>query len=104
MNTHIHVLEAYTALYKVWKDNGLRKRLAKKKKVIDLITTKLYNPQTHHLISYCDSNWNNLDDIDSYGHDIETSWLLTEAAETLGNPEVIGKCRKVALELYRALP
>lgn len=99
MNTHIHVLEAYTALYKVWKDNGLRKRLAK---VIDLITTKLYNPQTHHLISYCDSNWNNLDDIDSYGHDIETSWLLTEAAETLGNPEVIGKCRKVALELADA--
>lgn len=49
MNTHIHVLEAYTALYKVWKDNSLCKRLAK---VIDLITTRLYNPQTHHLISY----------------------------------------------------
>ena len=49
MNTHIHVLEAYTALYKVWKDNSLRERLTK---VIDLITTKLYNPTTHHLISY----------------------------------------------------
>lgn len=99
MNTHIHVLEAYTALYKVWKDNGLRERLTK---VIDLIITKLYNPQTHHLILYCDSNWNNLDDIDSYGHDIETSWLLTEAAEALGDPEVIGRCRKVALELADA--
>ena len=99
MNTHIHVLEAYTALYKVWKDNSLCKRLAK---VIDLITTRLYNPQTHHLISYCDLNWNNLDDIDSYGHDIETSWLLTEAAEALGDPEVIGRCRKVALELADA--
>ena len=99
MNTHIHVLEAYTALYKVWKDDGLRERLAK---VINLITTKLYNSQTHHLILYCDSNWNNLDDIDSYGHDIETSWLLTEAAEALGDPEVIGKCRKVALELADA--
>ena len=36
------------------------------------------------------------------GHDIETSWLLTEAAEALGDPEVIGRCRKVALELADA--
>ncbi len=96
MNTHIHILEAYTALYKVWRDSGLRERLAK---VIELLTTKLYNSQTHHLILFCDSEWNSLEDIDSYGHDIETSWLLTEAAEALGNPQVFENCKKVALEL-----
>ncbi len=99
MNTHIHVLEAYTLLYKVWRDSTLRQRLAK---VIDLLTTKLYNPQTHHLILFCDSDWKNLDDIDSYGHDIETSWLLTEAAEALGDASVIDKCRKISLELVDA--
>ncbi|MCD8182216.1 MAG: AGE family epimerase/isomerase [Bacteroides sp.] len=96
MNTHIHVLEAYTLLYKVWRDAGLRERLAK---IIDLLTTKLYDAQTHHLILYCDSDWKNLDDIDSYGHDIETAWLLTEAAEALGDPAVFEKCKKISLDL-----
>ncbi|MEL5893627.1 AGE family epimerase/isomerase [Bacteroides sp. GD17] len=96
MNTHIHVLEAYTLLYKVWRDTGLRQRLAK---IIDLLTTKLYDSKTHHLILYCDSNWKNLDDIDSYGHDIETAWLLTEAAEALGDPAVFEKCKKISLDL-----
>lgn len=99
MNTHIHVLEAYSALYKVWKDDGLRQRLVK---VIDLLTTKLYNPQTHHLILFCDSEWKNLDDIDSYGHDIETSWLLTEAAEALGDSAIIGRCKTISLQLADA--
>lgn len=96
MNTHIHVLEAYTSLYRVWRDSGLRERLAK---LIEIVSGKFYNPQTHHLILYCDSNWNNLNDIDSYGHDIETSWLLTEAAEVLGDDQVFEQCKKVALEL-----
>lgn len=96
MNTHIHVLEAYTALYKVWRDSGLRERL---EKLIDILTTHLYNAQTHHLILYCDSDWNSLNDIDSYGHDIETSWLLMEAAEALEDPQIFERCKKVALEL-----
>lgn len=99
MNTHIHVLEAYTALYKVWRDSDLRQRLAK---VIDMVSTNLYNPRTHHLILYCDSDWKNLDDIDSYGHDIETSWLLMEAAEALNDPEILERCKKISLELVDA--
>lgn len=99
MNTHIHVLEAYTALYKVWRNSDLRQRLAK---VIDMVSTNLYNPRTHHLILYCDSDWKNLDDIDSYGHDIETSWLLMEAAEALNDPEILERCKKISLELVDA--
>ena len=99
MNTHIHVLEAYTALYKVWRDCDLRQRLAK---VIDMVSVNLYNPRTHHLILYCDSDWKNLDDIDSYGHDIETSWLLMEAAEALNDPEILERCKKISLELVDA--
>lgn len=63
------------------------------------MTTYLYDSHTHHLIPSCDSNWNNLDDIDSYGHDIEASWLLIEAAKTLGDPQVFDKSKEIALEL-----
>ena len=77
----------------------MRQRLAK---VIDMVSTHFYNPRTHHLILYCDSDWNNLDDIDSYGHDIETSWLLMEAAEALGDPQILERCKKVSLELADA--
>lgn len=96
MNTHIHVLEAYTSLYRVWKDKGLEERLTR---IIGLLTTHLYNPQTHHLILYCNSDWENLDDIDSYGHDIETSWLLTEAAEVLGNEDIYARCKQIAIDM-----
>lgn len=99
MNTHIHVLEAYTSLYRVWRDSGLRDRLAK---IITLLTDKFYNPRTHHLILYFDNDWNSLNDIDSYGHDIETSWLLTEAAEVLGDPVLMEKAKQVALGLADA--
>lgn len=97
--THIHVLEAYTSLYKVWRDSGLRGRLGK---LVDILTTYLYDSHTHHLVPSCDSEWNSLDDIDPYGHDIEASWLLMEAAKALGDPQVFDKCKEVALGLVDA--
>lgn len=96
MNTHIHVLEAYASLYRVWRDAELGNRL---KKLIELLTTKLYDAQRNHLIIYCDNEWNNLSDIDSYGHDIETSWLLSEAAHVLGDKEIIEKINKIAVDM-----
>ena len=96
MNTHIHVLEAYTSLYRVWKNDALKDRL---ESLINLLTTKLYDSNRKHLIIYCDNNWNNLADIDSYGHDIETSWLLSEAAEVLGKEKVIEKVNKIAVDM-----
>lgn len=99
MNTHIHVLEAYTSLYRVWKDEGLRNRLVK---LIGILTHQLYNVRTHHLILYADDHWKNLNDIDSYGHDIETGWLLTEAADVLGDKTITRHCHKVAIELTDA--
>ncbi len=96
MNTHIHLLEAYTSLYRVWKDDSLKSRLAD---LIQLVSEKLYNSNTHHLILYCDTNWKCMGDFDSYGHDIETSWLLCEAAGVLGDKAVIEKINKVAVDM-----
>ena len=96
MNTHIHVLEAYTSLYRVWKDKGLRGRLAA---LIHIVTEKIYNPSTRHLKLYFNTEWESLEDIDSYGHDIETSWLLSEAAEVLGDKELKKKVDKIAVDM-----
>ncbi len=99
MNTHIHVMEAYTNLYRVWPDAGLRENLLE---LLDIFQTKLYNPQTKHLILFCDDNWNTLGNADSYGHDIEASWLMCECAEVLGDEELKNTVNKQAVEMVDA--
>lgn len=85
MNTHLHILEAYTALYRVWKDPLLA---AKLENLILLFTDRITDPETGHLILFFDDDWISRDRTVSYGHDIEASWLLTEAAAVLGDPAV----------------
>ena len=94
MNTHIHVMEAYTMLFRVWHDNGLKARI---EELLDIIQGKLYSRERHHLIRYTDNDWNPIGFADTYGHDIETSWLMTEAAVTIGNPKYIESTRKQAV-------
>lgn len=96
MNTHIHVLEAYTNLYQVWKDEGLRKQLTD---LMNVLIENIYNPKTHHLMLYFNDQWESLEDIDSYGHDIETSWLFMETATTLGDAELINKTNEIAIQI-----
>lgn len=96
MNTHIHVMEAYTTLYQVWPDEELRACIVE---LLDILQSKLYNPATKHLILYCDDDWKSLEEVDSFGHDIETSWLLCEAAQAIGDPEILARIRKQAVEM-----
>ena len=86
MNTHLHILEPYTALYRVWKDEGLRERL---ENLIRLFTEKIMSPETGHLRLFFDENWVSSHDIISYGHDIEASWLIHEAASVLEDPALM---------------
>ncbi len=96
MNTHIHLLEAYTTLYLVWQDAELRANLLE---LIDILQTRLYSPDTKHLILFCNNDWLPIGQVDSYGHDIETSWLLTEAAEALGDEQMLKNIRKQSVEM-----
>ena len=98
MNTHIHVLEAYTTLYQAWPDEGLRDNL---RELLGILQTKLYSPRTNHLILYCDDNWNPIGEIDSYGHDIETSWLMSEAAAVVGDPVLKKQVDEQAVKMAR---
>ena len=99
MNSHIHLLEAYTLLYRVWPDATLRSSLLE---LIEILESKLYNPKTGHLILYCDDDWNVLEPVDSYGHDIETAWLLCEAAQATGDTSIIKRIKKQALHMTDA--
>ncbi|ODU61843.1 MAG: N-acyl-D-glucosamine 2-epimerase [Paludibacter sp. SCN 51-9] len=88
MNTHLHILEAYTNLFRVWKDDVLRKQLHN---LIELFLSNILNQQTHHLSLFFDEEWNRKSQRISYGHDIEAAWLLVEAAEVLGDKALLRK-------------
>lgn len=93
MNTHLHILEAYTNLYTVWKDDKLKNSL---KNLIVLFLEKFVD-QRGHLVLFFDNDWNRIEDFCSFGHDIEFTWLLTEAAEVLDDSELIERTRKTAV-------
>lgn len=86
MNTHLHILEPYTNLYRVWKDERLKKQL---RNLIELFIEKILDAETGHLNLFFDDDWNNKYRIVSYGHDIEASWLLHEAALVLGDEALL---------------
>lgn len=77
-----HIMEPYTNLLRVWNDEELAERLHT---LLHIFTKKLFNTETHHLGLFFDDAWKPLDKgIESYGHDIEASWLMDEAAAVLG--------------------
>lgn len=96
MNNNLHVLEALTNLYRVWRDPGLREML---KRQIDVESHKVLDQTTWHENLYLSMDWVNQMHIDSYGHDIEFSWLLAEAAEVLGDEEIIADTRRIAVKM-----
>ena len=100
MNTHLHVLEAYTNLARVWDDKIIREKLAN---LIGVTIKHIVNPGTYHFDMFFDRQWNSKVNRLSYGHDIEGSWLLYEAAEELGIPAVLEQARDVSLKMASAV-
>ena len=96
MNTHLHVLEAYTLLYKMWPDKELKEQL---NKLFNVFLEKIIDQETGHQKLFLTMDWTNLEHIDSYGHDMELSWLLVEAAEVLNDKVLIDRAEKIALKL-----
>lgn len=88
MNTLLHVMEAYTELYRVGKKEAVAKCLCY---MLDLVADKVYNPVLGRQEVFFDKYWNTLIDLYSYGHDIETAWLVDRALEILGKPEYTAK-------------
>lgn len=99
MNTHLHVLEAYTNLYRVWKPEGLK---AKLKELIEVHLDKIIDAQTDHFLLFFDDEWHSKAPHVSYGHDIEGSWLLWEAAEVLGDESLLPRVKEAAVRMAKA--
>jgi len=96
MNTHLHILEAYTNLYRIYKDEKLHKAL---KNLIYVTTEKIINKDKGYFDLFFAADWTHQSTNNSYGHDIEGSWLLWEAAEVLGDADTIEYCRPICIKM-----
>ena len=96
MNTLLHVFEAYTELYRVSKDADVKKRL---EWILDTIADKIYNPKLHRQEVFFDREMNSILDLHSYGHDIETAWLIRRGTDILGEKSYEDKMLPIILDL-----
>ena len=99
MNTHLHIMEAYTNLYRIWPDKQVADRL---KNLVEIFLDKIIDKKTSHLKCFLDKNWNSTSTIDSYGHDIESSWLLYEAANLIGDSALLTRVRETSIKIADA--
>ena len=115
-NTHLHIIEPYTNLLRAVRefsvntsvsDISLTSRLlpltSSLKNLITIFTEKILNPETHHLDLFFEMDWTRgAGHLESYGHDIECSWLLHEAALVLGDKAVLAKVEPIVREVAKA--
>jgi mannobiose 2-epimerase len=100
MNTHLHLLEAYTNLFRVLADETIKKRILH---ILDLFIKHILNSGNTHFLLFFDADWKSQSSTVSYGHDIEGSWLLYEAAEAIGNDDVLKMVRPLSIKMAYAV-
>jgi len=96
MNTHLHLLEAYTNLYRVWPDEELKNSLYA---IVDIFWDHILNQETFHQELYFENDWKVHGRFDSYGHDIEFSWLFDEAGKVLGDPDLLKRIQQASVKI-----
>ncbi|MFD2934642.1 AGE family epimerase/isomerase [Spirosoma flavum] len=104
MNTHLHILEAFTCLYRVWPDKSVSDQM---RGMLRMFQEYIIDPKTYRMNLFMDNDWKIRRTAISYGHDIEASWLLPEAADVLAarNPSdkpLQKTIRDVGLKMARA--
>lgn len=96
MNSVLHLIEAYTELYRADKSERVAAAL---KKQLSIVENKIYDYDNNALRVFFDGKFDVIGDIHSYGHDIEASWLTDRAVETLGDEELIKKFNALDIRL-----
>lgn len=99
MNTHLHILEPYANLFRVWKDGQLEARL---RNLIRLFIDRIMDVDTHHLQLFFDDDWESQYHTISYGHDIEASWLLHEATMVLDDKKLLVEIEPYIIDIAEA--
>lgn len=92
MNTLLHVFEAYTELYRVTKDEQVAKKLYL---IMDVFEKQVFNEELRRQEVFFDKNMNSILDLHSYGHDIETAWLIDRGCEVLNDAELTKRMRRI---------
>lgn len=97
MNTHLHIIEPYTNLLRVWRTDELLESVCG---LLDTFERHIIDSQSGHLRLFFDDRWQSQSDMVSYGHDIEAAWLLVEAATVVGDETLVeyfgGIARRIA--------
>ena len=127
-NTHLHIIEPYTNLLRCLKELHAKEScnyvpvlgsvlpvgvtvpvelLARVegsvRNLIEIFTDYILNPETHHLDLFFEMDWTRgAGRLESYGHDIECSWLMHEAALVLGDQKVLDKVEKIIVQVAKA--
>lgn len=96
MNTHLHIIEPYANLYRVWPDAILKEKI---KGLINIFLDKIIDSKTFHFNLFFDMDWSVKSNLVSYGHDIEGAWLLCEAAEVIDDEELLEKVYDIAIKM-----
>jgi len=99
MNTHLHLLEAFANLYRIWKDRSLEHRIVE---IIRIFLDHIVDSKSGHLILFFDEAWNPKSNIISYGHDIEAAWLIQEAAALIGDDSLLDEVNTRSVQIAQA--
>ena len=99
MNTHLHVLEAFSNFYSIWPEPNLKEAILE---LVNIFLKKIISKKNSHLVLFFDQEWNERSEIISYGHDIEAAWLIQEAAEKLGDADLLYRVKNSSIELAKA--
>ncbi|MGZ3873477.1 MAG: AGE family epimerase/isomerase [Mucilaginibacter sp.] len=98
-NTHLHILEGYTNLYRIWPDKALGEHI---NILLNNFFDHFIDKESHHLLLFFDENWNRRSGLLSYGHDIEATWLLLDAAEVTGDRMMAQRVKQITMPMADA--
>lgn len=96
MNTLLHVIEAYTELFRVGGEKKVKESL---RTALELCLSRVYDPRLGALYVFFNKRGHNIAEIHSYGHDIEAAWLLDRACEGLQDEELTKRISDMSLHL-----
>lgn len=96
MNTLLHVFEGYSGLYQATRDPRIEERI---REMMDIFVSKIYNPKLRRQEVFFDADYNTLIDLHSYGHDIESAWLLDWGCSLLEDDQFNAKLVPIFTEM-----
>ena len=95
MNTHLHIIEAYAGLLRAEKSLGEKVYSSQVRfsllRLLEIYRTRFYNAKSRHLHMFLSKDWRDESTEISYGHDIESSWLVWEAVSEIGDSAISDK-------------